>query len=156
MNFRLFALAAAMFAAVAFMWPQSAHATIGPCCGGNSAAYGPNVQVSDGTIIQSSTVVGDTAQHIAGIVYTVHIPAGTTVVNYSFPGNFSVNQSLNVVTDQAADQYVVETRVDDTSNVSVTTTTTATNGESGLNDTVMAGAAANSVVVTAASGDSGD
>jgi len=92
-----------------------AHAIIGGC-GGD-----PIVILSNGTTIDLSTTAGADASAVRRIAYTLHAPAGTTMVSVTSLG---VRETLSFHADNSPGDYNTVTRVDaSTSNAPATTTT---------------------------------
>jgi hypothetical protein len=156
MRLCLIGFSLAVLFGAALVRPQAVGATIGPCCGeginlllnGAVADYGTTVHVSDGTTITTTVNIWDTPQSTTGISYTVHVPLGKSVSDFSFQGSTLVGQSLNVVADQPPYQYEVDTVVGDASNVWVDTTTNATNDGIGLYRGATDSGTANSAIAT--------
>jgi hypothetical protein len=79
----------------------------------------PIVQLSNGKTVKVLASISDLAADVQNVAYTVHIPAGVSLVHSTYTGGtFAGKESLTVFADAAAATY--------------TTTTTVTTGHSGV------------------------
>ncbi len=102
--------------------PHHAHAAIG-------CRTDPIVTLSNGLVVQLSATVYDNPSDINAVTYTLHAPAGTSVVNVVYPVDpNNIPQTFNFYADNPAGTWDSYTYVDTkTTGVSVTATAEVNN-----------------------------
>lgn len=85
---------------------QGAFAGIGGC------GTDPMVTLSDGSVIDLITQMSTIPSNVASIMYTVHVPVGTTVTAVYYTGGpFTRHENVQVFADNAAGTYDTDTFV---------------------------------------------
>lgn len=95
-----------------------AHAIIAAC------RTDPIVFLSNGDVVDLTATIGDDRADIAGISYTLHAPAGTSVTRIVYTsGKLGHKETVSFIADNAPATYDADTFVDTTgTGISVTTT----------------------------------
>lgn len=111
-------LAAALAAGVLLGGPlavNTAHAAIG-------CRADPLVHLTNGTTIDVSATIYDTAADVKGITYVLHGPTGTAFSTVTWPAwdQFTARETFRYVADQAPGQYRTDTLVQTGSAAQVT------------------------------------
>lgn len=90
----------------------------------------PIVTLSNGSQVDLTATISDTASDVKSVVYTLHAPAGSSVVRLVTTGGaFSGKETLNFYADNAAGTYETDTVVSTrTSPVAVTAQTRVVGG----------------------------
>jgi hypothetical protein len=98
----------------------------------------PILQLSNGKAVTVLTTITDTAADVQTVTYTVHIPAGVSVVHSQYTsGALAGKESLTVFADAAAATYATTTVVTTGhTGIPVTATTSVTTTKSAVSSSV--------------------
>jgi hypothetical protein len=98
-----------------------AQASLGGC------GSDPVVLLSNGVTLDLNTSIDDTASDVQQVVYTLHVPSGTSVTSVTYTsGLLGPKELLRFFADNLPDTYDTATTVNTATNgIAVTTTTTA-------------------------------
>ena len=104
--------------ALAPVLPRPAHAEISVC------RRDPIINLSNGATVDLTVTISDTPADVQHIAYTLHAPAGTSVVDVIYTGGMRGIESLQFQADQTTNTYKASALVSTIRNKSAAVTFT--------------------------------